>query len=169
MAYITVQERQIIYQVPQLESRIVQFYQSKKVFTPSELSLRLFNSELNILVTHSAGPARSAKIYDTYEIWIDPDYPLEERRVEIAHEIGHFLLHSGQQLWMPDDWRLKQECQANRFSMYALMPYDLIFGALEHAPDSEYALISYMSDLFRVPTWFVKNRFADLEEYVVKL
>ena len=43
--------------------------------------------------------------------------------VELAHELGHVLLHAGRQELIQQDFRVMQEWQADRFAAYALVPH----------------------------------------------
>jgi Zn-dependent peptidase ImmA (M78 family) len=72
-----------------------------------------------------------------FEIWVSRHEPWQRRRFSVAHEIGHFLLHTesgadavfcrvGDLRPDPDSPDRLRERQANRFAAELLMPPDLV-------------------------------------------
>ena len=79
-----------------------------------------------------------------WEIWVRRDEPAPRRRFTVAHEIGHYLLHSdgAAVLCRPADVETAQgserarEREANRFAAELLMPEAMVREAAERdGPD----------------------------------
>jgi hypothetical protein len=86
-----------------------------------------------------AGPPLSGLLLpQRFEIWVSQHEPWQRRRFSIAHEVGHFLLHTsaddrdavfcrvGDLRPDPDSPERLRERQANRFAADLLMPPDLV-------------------------------------------
>ncbi len=85
-----------------------------------------------------AGPALSGMLLPARrEVWVNRHEPWERGRFSVAHEVGHFLLHAGDQPEGvfcraadlrpdPDSPERLRERQANRFAAELLMPEVLV-------------------------------------------
>lgn len=81
------------------------------------------------------------------EVWVNVHEPWERRRFSVAHEVGHFLLHAGQDGAAvycrtgdlrpePDTPERLREREANRFAAELLMPAALVTREVaDHGPD----------------------------------
>ena len=71
-------------------------------------------------------PAR----YDVFgwykAIVIDSRVSIQEQQEQFFHELCHILRHEGHQSMMPAAFRELQEWDANRFTMYAALPYFML-------------------------------------------
>ena len=59
------------------------------------------------------------------KIVLPTNSPVEEHRESVAHCIGHYFLHSGNQIWLRGHdsiWSWKQERQAEEFAAWLLIP-----------------------------------------------
>jgi hypothetical protein len=86
----------------------------------------------------SGAPLSGLLLPQRFEIWVTQHEPWQRRRFSIAHEVGHFLLHTtagdedavfcrvGDLRPDPDSPERLRERQANRFAAELLMPPDLI-------------------------------------------
>jgi hypothetical protein len=94
------------------------------------------------------------------EVWVNRHEPWERRRFSVAHEVGHFLLHAGQQDDVvycrsgdlrpdPDSPEKLREREANRFAAELLMPEPMVAAAVaECGPDPfDLAHVFKVSDL----------------------
>lgn len=153
------------YRASWLEQRIESFYRAHGVRYPIDVTLHLWDEALHIEVIRRPGPTNAVRMTDeTLIIFNDSHKPLPIRRAEIAHEIGHGLLHSGYQTKMPQDWRSKQERQSDCFELYALAPTYLIADQIEEdSQESRQALVTRLSDTFCVPDPFMDIRLCLLQ------
>jgi len=111
------------YQPNKLEWRISTYYQKHDVQSPCEIDLNAYANESAIWVHYA--PLDSANfemIENMYTIIVDNRLPQLQQRVELARELGHVILHTGDQESVFEVERLRQIWQANRFAMYALAP-----------------------------------------------
>ncbi|WP_054967507.1 ImmA/IrrE family metallo-endopeptidase [Alicyclobacillus ferrooxydans] len=157
------------YQPSKLEWRILHCYRRRNIQSPSEIDIESFAKEAGIWVHHE--PVESthfAMIDDMYTIIVDNRLPHSQQRVELAHEFGHVLLHTGDQEVMCSDERKRQERQANYFAMYALAPTYLI--AQHMVEDCSWqSQVVHLADAFNVPLPFMDARLMLLTQDVYGL
>lgn len=92
-----------------------------------------------------------------YVIAVDEQLDPPGKRVKIAHELGHLLLHEGVQ---PKNSTLMinwQETQANHFAEHLLLPYFMVAPLLVEC--SRYEAPAYLAQRFRVPLFLARSRF----------
>lgn len=88
-----------------------------------------------------------------------------QQRVEWAHEIGHFVLHVGNQFHMPKAWTDKQEAEAKSFSLYFLVSSEEIETLIR--PEIYRADFAFeISRTFEVPLSFASARLKIFEKKV---
>ena len=144
-----------------LERRINQFYSLKEIFRPTDISLYVWDDVVPIRIIHRNGSTQAYTIKNIRYVFLDRSKPLPYRRAEIAHEIGHALLHCGNQLQIDATWRLKQEWQANQFAFAALTPAHMVYPLI-HAGDHCDRLSYELAETFCVPVDFMASRLDDL-------
>lgn len=76
----------------------------------------------------------------------------------MAHELGHVLLHAGNQLFEEELSRLREEEQARRFALYALVPTCFLLPLLPESCDGHENLCAELAEAFGVPEWFMRER-----------
>ncbi len=140
-----------------LESRICTLYERHGITRPCDISLRVFDHVMPVRVIYRPGSAVSMINNGECLAFVDGRLPLPERRVVIAHEIGHLLLHAGIQTWLPCNARSKQEWQANRFAGYALAPSWMIAGVAQ-GHECLGSLTTSLADTFGVTQAFMESR-----------
>ena len=128
-----------------------------------DLDLELFADDANMTIHYQPLSSVTYQFHTFHSIIIDSRLPHRQQRVELAHELGHVLLHVGRQDFMNDDFRTKQEWQAERFGMYSLAPTTIIKENLI-VTSSRSRLIVHLSDVFEVPEPFMETRLNLLEE-----
>lgn len=141
-----------------LESRVDTFYQRHGISRPADISLLLWEEIVHVDVLYRPGQTDAATIGNQRVVFMDARKPLADRRAELAHEIGHALLHAGNQLTMSNGWRLKQEWQANHFAYYALVPTYLLLPLIPLAEDCRQRLVVDLAEVFCVPVPFMSVR-----------
>ncbi|WP_051663453.1 ImmA/IrrE family metallo-endopeptidase [Alicyclobacillus macrosporangiidus] len=151
------------YRPTPLESFVVDFYHKHGIRSPQDIDLEMFAKEAGVPVRFLPRPSKAYELAGgKYLIIINSENEWPEQRVELAHELGHVLLHVGVQWFMPDDFRALQEWQANRFAMYALAPTFMIANCLVNARTRE-QLVSQLAYQFDVTPKFMAKRLAVLE------
>lgn len=106
-----------MYQPTFMESQIVEMYRKNHIRSPQDISMEMFAEEASIWM-HYAAVRTTYHVHDNgmYSIIIDDRVPEQQQRIELAHELGHVLFHSGNQMTMRVEQREKQEWEADRFA-----------------------------------------------------
>lgn len=146
-----------------LESRVYLLLRHLGMEQPEQLDLHRICSTYGIEIQEIAGRSRAhahPSIPGWYVIAVDSSLDPAEKRVKIAHELGHLLLHVGVQPqstgWMID-W---QESQANHFAEHLLLPYFMIGPLLTDC--DRYRAPVYLAQRFQVPLPLARSRFERL-------
>ncbi|ELK39078.1 ImmA/IrrE family metallo-endopeptidase [Brevibacillus agri] len=143
-----------------LESRVYKLLRYHGINNPEEIDLEQLCATYRIEIIDINGRSCThphPRKFGWYVIAVDQSLEPIERRLKIAHEFGHLLLHEGVQ---PDsnelmiDW---QESQANSFAEHLLMPY-YMFDRFAYKV-SLFDAPKYIAQLFQVPEQLAKRRF----------
>lgn len=147
-----------------LESIVVDFYKRNHIRNPQDIDMDMFAYDGGIWVHYSSVPSTHYEMDDAmYSVIIDNRLPWEQQRVELAHELGHCILHVGNQSYISEQMRGLQEAQADRFAMYALVPTFMIANCIVLA-SSRQQLVSQLAYTFDVPMPFMDARLSLLEQ-----
>lgn len=150
------------YQPSKLEWRVLNFYRRRDIQSPNQIDIEAFAKEAGIWVHYAPlGSTYYEMIDGMYTIIVDVRLPQLQQRVELAHELGHVLLHSGDQEVMSQAERIRQEREANCFSMYALAPTYLIFKLIPQQVGEDFcweSQVAHLADTFNVPLPFMDAR-----------
>lgn len=150
-----------LYKPNDLEKWISREYQAAGIHYPAELEIDRIVSWFRGDVQFYNGP--TCVDYD------NPFYPVIlinafqktiERRKAFFHELGHMLLHTGNQDNLPTGLRELQEMQADQFQLYAAMPY-YMFEEFKYVP--AYNLVKVLMEAFVLPESFVKKRLEHIK------
>lgn len=99
---------------------------------------------------------------------------LGRKRFTIAHELGHYILHSDKPLFIDKTPKVMfrnsasssgeqlQEREANHFAAALLMPIKLIKEEIDNAPDNVTNPIEYLAEKFKVSEQAMTFRLANL-------
>lgn len=82
------------------------------------------------------------------------------------HELCHVIRHSGDQRWMPSLFKEAQEYDADRFALYSALPFFILKSIT--LPERKGESIGYIAHTFRVPLYFAKKRFEQIEERITQ-
>ncbi|MDY0396821.1 ImmA/IrrE family metallo-endopeptidase [Virgibacillus halophilus] len=114
------------YTATALEDWITTNYSHQHIKTPQDINLTRIARWHHIYIHYREMPAR----YDIFGrfkcIVVDKRVSLEEQREQFFHELCHILRHAGHQSMLPEAFRELQEWDANRFVMYAALPYSMV-------------------------------------------
>lgn len=100
-------------------------------------------------------------------------------RFTIAHELGHFILHSKEQPFFIDKTskvmyrnaasttgEILKEREANAFAASLLMPRELIKDEISNCPENIDDAIKYLAKLFKVSEQAMSFRLSNLGYYI---
>ncbi|MFD2628821.1 ImmA/IrrE family metallo-endopeptidase [Oceanobacillus kapialis] len=109
-----------------LEDWITKRYVKNNIFSPNKINIKRIARQERIFIHKKPMPARY-DIHGRYQaIVLDSRTKPEQQREQFFHELCHILRHVGHQGMMPDAFRQLQEWDANRFMMYATLPYYML-------------------------------------------
>lgn len=147
-----------LYKPGPLEAAIEHYYRKHGIRSPQDIDLEMFVEDAGVLVRYLP---RSSKAYEFKGerrlIIVDSRVDRRQQRVELAHELGHVLLHTGTQWRLPIFFRIKEERQADHFAMYALSPTFMVLPMIEEGADCR-TLAARLADEFCVPEAFMARR-----------
>lgn len=153
------------YQIPPLEKKITELYQSHNIIEPSHLSIELLAKKFNVWIHYHNKKSKGIEISkDVYSMFLDNRIPEEAQRLEFFHELCHLLRHAGNQVMMPKQFTIAQENEADRFIFYAAIPFFMIEKI--SLPSNRVEAIGYISREFRVPLNFAKKRYEQIEDRI---
>lgn len=146
----------LVYCTSPLEEWVKNFYTRNHILKPKDLKPKRIARKLEIYVKLWPLPSR----YDVNGrfrcICIDNRLPLFEKRECFYHELGHILLHGGNQTMMPAALRELQEWGANNFMLYASIPYHML-GYINLNQEND-KIIFDMSEMFGVTPGLCRMR-----------
>ena len=139
-----------------LDQRIWAHYKRCGVRSPGDITLFHWDKITRSTVIHRPGPTNGFPTRKKYTVFLNSEKSLPDRRIEMAHEIGHAIQHVGFQSELKEILRTKQEKQADYFSFYSLASSPLIWSTVygDHWGFS----VSHLSSIFGVTDSFMEER-----------
>lgn len=104
------------------EVYIRRFYHSINIYSPYQLDIRNISEKANLSIIHWPYTSEITYYNGTYKIFINENLTKQQQWQDFGHEIGHFLLHDGNQTNMHHLFFNYQECQAEYFSYHFCVP-----------------------------------------------
>ncbi|MEC0131485.1 ImmA/IrrE family metallo-endopeptidase [Paenibacillus odorifer] len=145
-----------------LEQWIEEQYRTNDVLMPQDLDIdriaMIFGVEI-VYYDNSSFSDNEDKV-----IFIDRRHERTEQRKAFFHELCHVIRHSGDQRWMPETFREAQENDANRFALYAAIPFFMIEQV--QLPINRSEVISLLVSEFQTYPDFAELRFKQVEERI---
>jgi Zn-dependent peptidase ImmA (M78 family) len=155
------------YKQTELEQMINKTYIDNGIFYPEELEIDVASDIFKVdLQYYSDGP--SFADYPEGEepvIFLNAYGSERQRRSDFFHELGHPLLHVGDQSNMPKLFEQLQEAQAGQFQLYAAMPIYMIEPYI-HECYTISALEKTLAEAFRLPESLVQRRILQIENRI---
>ncbi len=146
-----------------LEARVYLLLQHHGMYQPEQIDLdglcAAYGIELHNVKGRSRAHPHPTKA-NRYVIAVDERLDPVFRRVKIAHELGHLLLHQGIQPQSSDLMIEWQEAQANHFAEHLLMPFYMFAPLLEGC--TRFDAPAVLSRRFQVPLPLAQKRFDRL-------
>ncbi|WLP59860.1 ImmA/IrrE family metallo-endopeptidase [Bacillus pumilus] len=139
-----------------LEDNVNRLYAEMKILNPSEQSIDTISEKLGIEVCYKEISSRAIINQSTQIIILDKRLNKCIRWEKFCHEIGHILFHSGNQLLMPDSFRLYQEWKSNSFMYHFAVPTFMLRSV--NIPVEPNQAIQFIAKIFKVTPSFAKHR-----------
>ncbi|CAM3754234.1 ImmA/IrrE family metallo-endopeptidase [Cohnella lubricantis] len=114
------------YKPTPLEQWIENLWRRAGIVTPSQLTVDEAASRLNVWVHYLNQKSKALEYMGLRSILVDKRLNRAEQWQEFLHELCHVLRHAGNQTLMPRPFLESQEADANRFVLYAAIPYFML-------------------------------------------
>lgn len=150
-----------MYYTSHLEDFIKEFYTKLGIFSPQQLQFKEIANKLGISVYFWSNPSQALFLKDLAYIFLNDHQSNQQMWQDFNHELGHVLLHTGNQSKMIDKFREYQEYKANLFMYHACIPSFMLdeLSILDYT----YETIDLIRELFCVEKSFAIKR---LEQYL---
>lgn len=145
-----------------LEQTIENHYLSRAILVPNDLTIERISEAFNVEVHF-----KSVKSFSDNELCVIVINQQDERDVQhktFFHELGHVLRHVGDQRQISELFQQMQEADAERFSLYAAIPFFMLEKLQLPAFEEEAAGI--VATVFQVPPEFALLRLKQIRERI---
>ncbi|SDX03759.1 Zn-dependent peptidase ImmA, M78 family [Alicyclobacillus hesperidum] len=134
---------------------IQNLYLSHGICRPEHIDLDYTAAKLGFEVHYIPRRSCCLKLAGKYELIVDKRQNRSVQRVHLAHEMGHAILHTGDQTEIVMWGRLRQEYQARNFAFEALAP-SFMLQSISVLSES----LSSLSERFNVPVEWMYERLS---------
>lgn len=149
------------YKKTHLEQFVEQLFIEHNIVNPEQITIQSLSSAFNIYVRYAPIGSRAYESDSGMRcILLDSRFAPMKQRLDFLHELCHLLRHAGNQLIMPDFFVQAQEVDAEKFVLYASMPYFMLNP--QQLPEDYNQAIEQLSIIFGVPRKMAKVRFDQM-------
>lgn len=141
------------YTYTHLEDFTQKVYENINVYEPNELNLYSIADALNIGVYPISTISQAIQSEGRQYIFLNNTLNALERFEVFGHELGHILLHAGNQQSMNKDYRSYQEWKANLFALHFCIPTFMLLQV-----PHRYLNQNKIGETFGVTTDFAEER-----------
>ncbi|QWU17337.1 protein of unknown function [Paenibacillus sophorae] len=145
-----------------LEQSIEEYYIANGILTPDYLVIDRIAEIFGVDV--ACNELRTFSDNELRVIFLCLTDDLNAQRLSFFHELCHVLRHAGDQRRMPELFLQLQEADAERFSLYAALPFFMLKKI--QLPESEDEAAGLIGKVFRVPPKFAKQRLTQIKERI---
>lgn len=144
-----------------LENFVNELYSKMGILEPHQLNYRHISSRLGIKLFYWYEPSQALFLKECAYIFLNAHLTSEQKWQDFCHELGHVLLHAGNQRNLSSEFVKYQEAKANLFMYHACIPSFM----LDQLNINDYAseTINQVANLFCVEDSFAAKR---LEQYI---
>ncbi|GIO13019.1 phage-like element PBSX protein XkdA [Cohnella xylanilytica] len=114
------------YKPTPMEEWIENLWRRAGIRSPEQLTVDEVASRLNVWVHYLNQGSKALEWMGLRSILVDKRLSRAEQWEDFLHELCHILRHAGNQTLMPRAFLESQEADANRFVLYASMPYSML-------------------------------------------
>jgi len=114
------------YRPTPLEQWIESLWRRAGIVTPDQLTVDEVASRLNVWVHYLNQKSKALEWMGLRSILVDKRLSRAEQWEDFLHELCHVLRHAGNQTLMPRSFLESQEADANRFALYASVPFYML-------------------------------------------
>jgi Zn-dependent peptidase ImmA (M78 family) len=151
----------IHYKKTHLEHFVEKLYITHSILQPEDITIQRLSTELDIHIDYA--PVRS-RAYESLSgmrfVLLDNRTTPMKQRFDFLHELCHMLRHAGNQMTLPVPFIKAQEEDAEKFVLYATMPFFMIQSC---SLSGDYNItIQQISNVFGVSRDMAKIRFDQI-------
>ncbi|MEK3791044.1 ImmA/IrrE family metallo-endopeptidase [Paenibacillus sp. FSL R7-0204] len=151
----------IHYKKTHLENFVENLYINHSILQPEDITISRLSAELNIHTDFAPVPSRAYESSSGLRcILLDNRSTPMKQRFDFLHELCHMLRHAGNQMVLPVPFIKAQEEDAEKFVLYATMPFFMI-QPFNLSADYNIA-IQQISKIFGVSRDMAKIRFDQI-------
>lgn len=144
-----------------LEDYIQHFYNQLGIYSPTQLTEEEIAQKLDIAIYYWTESSQALFIKDHSFIFLNHMLLPNFKWQEFCHELGHVLLHTGDQMQLPYSFVEYQEYKANNFALHAAAPTFMI-DQLD-LPNTYQEAVRLLQDTFHISLTFACKR---LDHYI---
>lgn len=111
-----------MYSTSHTEDFVKEMYTKIGIIEPQQLKFRHVATKLGVSIFYWKEYSQALFLKDYPYIFLNNSLTEQELTQDFFHELGHVLLHSGNQRKMTDSFRRYQENKANHFMYHACIP-----------------------------------------------
>jgi len=149
-----------MYYMSHTEDYVKEMFIKIGIFTPQQLNFLHISNKLGIKIFYWNEPSQAVFIKDYSYIFLNQYLSDQQKWQDFCHELGHVLLHVGNQKRMTKSFRDYQEAKANHFMYHTCVPSFMLSDL-----KSDYLSTYHISKKFNVTEDFARIR---LEQYMNK-
>lgn len=150
-----------MYNMSYTEDFVRNLYSKISILEPQQLDFRLIAARLGIKVFYWKEQSQALFFKDYPYILINNQLNEQQQWQDFGHELGHVLLHVGNQHKMSPSFREYQEYKANHFMYHACIPTFML-----NKIKKEHLSVEFVMKLFKVEQEFARAR---LIQYISKV
>lgn len=144
-----------------LEDYIKHFYNQLDIQSPTQLNIEEIAQKLGISIFYWDEGSQALFIQNRSFIFLNHLLLHNFKWQEFCHELGHVLLHAGDQIRLPYSFIEYQEFKANNFALHAAAPTFMI-DELD-LPNTYQEAVRLLQDTFHISLTFACKR---LDHYI---
>lgn len=115
-----------MYSTSHTEDFVKELYTKIGILEPQQLQFQFIASRLGINVFYWPEPSQALFLKDYAYIFLNENVTDQKKWQEFCHELGHVLLHAGNQCQISPSFREYQESKANHFMYHACVPFFML-------------------------------------------
>lgn len=144
-----------------LEEYISKFYKSIDIHSSEQLNNEQIAHKLQIGLYYWNNRSQDIVIHNKPFIFLEATMLPNFVWQTFCHELGHILLHVGDQMKLPESFVKYQECKANNFALHAAIPTFMLHEL--NLPADYFEAVRLIQETFHVSLSFACKR---LDHYI---
>lgn len=149
-----------MYYTTHTEDFVKKFYERMDIREPQQLDFRVIAERLGIHIFYWQHTSQALFLKNHAYIFLNENLTPQQQWQDFCHELGHVLLHAGNQQHLPKSFVEYQEDKANNFMYHACVP-SFMLQEMQLPYDTKIAIWE-VQEAFHVEHKFAKKR---LQQY----